>query len=307
MNEIFLFEKTENSEKLRKLKCNIFQFYLELEDGTKIKSSVPISQYIAGDILFMNIELNQLVPIVRKTLYADPSYDAEIQNAIETTEDLYGTSVERTRKFLDKVRDSKLLQADIEPFLNQLVEAKQTLFSDQLNKLMPQSQLLVSDSINKDSMMHNSPQTASTAVNLIHQSRTASTKLKIRVAKVRLNSTNSTDGKKKQAFKKVKLVSPDGKLTQDRALLDTGAEINLVHPALAQQFPVKDKIVLSGLERGAIPSEVVTLDTEIEGIRYKTEAAIYPDLNQITKSMFLIGEPLWRSGSEKGVNWLNED
>jgi len=233
---MYLFQKTDQGFTIGQLPGKAYYQHILQPDGTKIEATQPIKTMLAGDLLLAYLELGRLVPIPRKIVFAEKTLNPELDFAKETIAEAIGVFNKNLTKFLDKVKNPKVLQADLEKTLQGVVDAKQTMANAQVENILP----------NITSFLQN-----------------MDPNVQVRVAKVHLGEVK--DGSAKGVFTTTKLVTAAGTDTL-LARLDSGSEICLISPKEVERLnpPTVGQIVLSGIERGQYVTKTVGLDVVID-------------------------------------------
>ena len=241
-------------------------------------SNYNLPDYLFGDVLLMYYDQTQeLYPIVRQKLYAEPTLDPEIQSTIESVKKGYEKAQEEISRYLDKIRDPTQIAPEFWENVDRFIQTQDT------NRRMQM-----------------------TPVNQVYSTKKM---FPIRHINVTSNSMRTPTGKK--IFKKMTIKGKGGEIAKEVvSRVDSGAEQSCIAPILASELQAKDTgdfVYLSGIDEGITLAPVVEVEVEIEGQNFLVPAAVYSKLSRVVESDFLTDAGLYISASKKGIKFVEED
>lgn len=289
MTIFYVFQKKNEEYRLNKVNGLLFRNKTDLKQGDdtiSLISQYNLEDYLGGDILWMYSENGELHPIPRKHLVAHPSLDPELINLAQLTQATLDENIVQVKKVLEKINDPKLLQIELEPLIAKIMQNKDNILKSTLQQISNSSN--IKPNKNTQNMVNATDISSPEAQSL------AST---YPVIQIHITLANGNA----DIFKPVVCIGSKSEEPVS-AVLDTLARKALVSPQLANKLkaPRIGKVILSGIEEGRIEADVAAFKVKIENIEYPVEAAVFPPLERILKTPFLIDQHLYRAVRQNG-------
>jgi hypothetical protein len=235
------------------------------------RATKPLSLYLFGDLLLMELNAaGELVPLVRKKIYADPARSPSVQAGVRYLTQFYRSRAAIMRSFISMLQDPHFLEQETMDVVREFITA--------------------SESTRKSEILHEmEPATATFPIKRVH-----------------LTATGSRGG----IYHQVSLKTPGGVAQkQVRSRYDTGAEISLISDSLLKELNARGSgqyVNIMGIDEIAKPSEIVPLEITVGGLKMQCQAAVYPQLHRKVKAHFLMGEDIATTASDNGVDLMKK-
>jgi predicted aspartyl protease len=238
-------------------------------------SNASIPSYLFGDCLLMYCDQTpELFPMIRPRLFANPTWNPEIQSTIESVKKGLDHAQSEVGRYIEMVRDPTQLAPEFMENVKEFIQAQEAAHK---------------------------ARTTTTAVNSMQSKKQHLFPVKhINVARIRSGA---------KLFKQMTVKGRKGeKMLQSR--IDSGAEAICVTPRLSSEVDAKDTgefIYLSGIEQGLILAPVVEMEVEIDGQVFPIHAALFSGLNDVVGSEFLTDAGLFIEASKRGIKFVEVD
>jgi hypothetical protein len=235
------------------------------------RSAKPLSLYLFGDVLLMELTASgELIPVVRKKIYADPERSPSVQAGVRYLTQFYRSRAAIMRSFITMLQDPHFLEQETMEVVREYITAAESTRKSEIVQEM-------------------APATATFPIKRVH-----------------LTATGSRGG----IYHHVSLRTPGGvepKFVRSR--YDTGAEISLISDSLLKELNARGSgqyVNIMGIDEIAKPSEIVSLEITVGGLKMQCQAAVYPQLHRKVKAHFLMGEDIATTASDHGVDLMKK-
>lgn len=234
---------------------------------------VNTSEFLFGQVLNMYLNGNELLPIPPTAMKASSQLMPEIMNAKAEIKAYLNRSISNLEQLWKKIQNTIQKPGRLDTLTSEILFATDQFMDVSYAALRPSNKVI--DPISNTMY----------PVFNVHLTRSEGDNSEFR-RDITISNGNETVHLSKQLF-------------------DTGAKIPLIMPSLVHRLkltPAK-KVVLSGIGEEQFLTDAVPVTIGIEGHHYDSLAAIFPRLQAITNSEFLIDCQLYNKTLADGVDY----